>query len=439
MAMAAVPGQELGNHFYLNLQGLVYYSAPGTQWEGMFVPHIPQWLLPSTDPRSATVRYFFEGLPEGTPVPWKPWVLPLAIWTVYFFLVYALIALWGALLSRQWEEHERLLYPLTQVPLEMVGEVGTATRHLLLSPLMWGCFLLSSGLYLLRGLRAYFPSLPEINLQKRTEVVFPTGPLTVFNYMPTHIYPEMIGIAYLLSREVGFSFWFFAILRRLEQAGRIWWGIDTGHAEFFTLQTVGGYIVLALAFLYTARRYIKDTAMMAIFRRNADNERAILGSNPPASAELLIWGTVACFIAIWVWYRIIGISWMWGLLTLLGLLIASTVVARVVCEAGIFVYSSPFRINQAIFDIFGTDRIGARNTVLLTAVSWVQIRSTATMVMPYLMQGYKIGSVAELNRRQLLYAMVAAICISILVCHIAYPHVIYHNGVGKLGWWPSRS
>jgi len=123
----------------------------------------------------------------------------------------------------------------------------------------------------------------------------------------------------------------------------------------------------------------------------------------------------------------------------LGLLVVSIVVARVVCEAGIFVYSSPFRVNQALFDILGTDRIGAKNTVMLTAVSWVQIRSTATMAMPYFMQCYKLGSVANINRKQLLTAMLLSIYLAILVCHIAYPYIIYTHGVGKLGWWPSLS
>ncbi|MDW8026005.1 MAG: DUF6785 family protein [Armatimonadota bacterium] len=438
MAMTAIPGQEYANHFYLNLVGLVYYSAPGTQWEGMFVKHIPEWLLPSTDPRSIAVKGFFEGLPEGTSIPWLLWLIPLAIWSVYFFLVYALIALFSALLSRQWEERERLLYPLTQVPLEMVGST-TAVRYLFLNPIMWVCFLFSAGLYLIRGLHAYFPSIPDLNLQRQTQVLFPAGPLSVFNYMPTHIYPEMIGIAYLLSREVAFSFWFFFFLRRLQQALRMWLGINIEHEQFFTMQTIGGYIVLAASLLYTARHHITEVFKLALRGSDEERESQVMGDNPAGSARLLLFGSVACFLGIWIWYRIVGIDWFYGLLMVVGLLIASIVVARVVCEAGIFVYSSPFRVNQAIFDIFGTDRIGARNTVMLTAVSWVQIRSTATMAMPYLMQCLKIGSAAKLNRRQLLLAMLTVIFIAILACHILYPYIIYTHGVGKLGWWPSRS
>ena len=436
-SVAGIAGQEYANHFYLNLAGLVYYSAPGTKWEGAFVKHIPEWLLPSTDPRSIVIRYFFEGLPAGTPIPWMAWLLPLSIWTIYFFLVYTLIALFGALIARQWEERERLLYPLTQVPLELVS--GNGVSHLFLNPLMWLCFAFSASLYLIRGLHAYFPALPELNLQRQTEVLFPSGPLTVFNYMPVHIYPEMVGISYLLSREVAFSFWFFFLFRKLQQAIRIWLGINIEHERFFTMQTIGGYILLATSLLYTSRYHLASILKLALSRAKGESETSVLGSNPVASPRLLVFGIASCFACIWIWYRVAGIDWLYGLLTLLGLLVVSIVVARVVCEAGIFVYSSPFRVNQALFDILGTDRIGAKNTVMLTAVSWVQIRSTATMAMPYFMQCYKLGSVANINRKQLLTAMLLSIYLAILVCHIAYPYIIYTHGVGKLGWWPSLS
>jgi len=290
-SVAGIAGQEYANHFYLNLAGLVYYSAPGTKWEGAFVKHIPEWLLPSTDPRSIVIRYFFEGLPAGTPIPWMAWLLPLSIWTIYFFLVYTLIALFGALIARQWEERERLLYPLTQVPLELVS--GNGVSHLFLNPLMWLCFAFSASLYLIRGLHAYFPALPELNLQRQTEVLFPSGPLTVFNYMPVHIYPEMVGISYLLSREVAFSFWFFFLFRKLQQAIRIWLGINIEHERFFTMQTIGGYILLATSLLYTSRYHLASILKLALSRAKGGERNECAWEQPGGITK------VAC-----IWHRI---------------------------------------------------------------------------------------------------------------------------------------
>ncbi len=68
------------------------------------------------------------------------------------------------------------------------------------------------------------------------------------------------------------------------------------------------------------------------------------------------------------------------------------VVARVICEAGMFIYSSPFRLNEMIFRVAGSHRIGAQNITLMTAASWVQVRSTATQFMPQAFQGLKLSS-----------------------------------------------
>jgi hypothetical protein len=131
------------------------------------------------------------------------------------------------LFARQWEEHERLLYPLTQVPMELSGDDQHAVPLVLRSPFFWPGFLAAAIPISLRGLHLYFPQVPDPRLQRTVAELFglapnaplfPTGPLSAFNGLLAHFYPEMVGIAYLLSREVGFSLWFFLFLRHTEVA-----------------------------------------------------------------------------------------------------------------------------------------------------------------------------------------------------------------------------
>jgi hypothetical protein len=127
-------------------------------------------------------------------------------------------------------------------------------------------------------------------------------------------------------------------------------------------------------------------------------------------------------------------------MALLGLFpFVSMIVARVVCEAGMFIYSSPFRLNELLFEMAGTANLGPRNVTLMTMVSWPQIRSTATQSLPALMEAFKLGSEARVNRRHLTAAMFAAIAVALLTCHVISPYVIYRAGVGKLSWWASRA
>ena len=141
-AIAAVSGQEYANHFYLNLLGLVYYNSPQSQWFNMFTPHLPPYLVPSLNFRDPVILWAYEGMPAGAKPPIGEWLVPLIVWTPYLVSVYGLLVCLCLVFARQWEDHERLLYPLTQVPMELSGsEERSVPIHLFRSlfiPEVWG-------------------------------------------------------------------------------------------------------------------------------------------------------------------------------------------------------------------------------------------------------------------------------------------------------------
>ncbi|MCC6039004.1 MAG: hypothetical protein LM632_12445 [Armatimonadetes bacterium] len=375
-SIAAVSGQEFANHFYLNLLGLVYYSSPQSQWFNAFTPHLPPYLVPSLNFRDPAILWAYEGMPEGARLPLSEWLVPLFVWTPYLLGIYALSLFICLIFSRQWEEHERLLYPLTQVPMELSGsDERPCPTFLFRSLLFWLGFIAAALPYALRALHLYFPSIPDPQPQRNSGILFPSGPLTAFNNLELHYYPEMVGIAYLLSSEVGLSLWLFPFIRRGEVAARMAMGMDMYHAEFLTLQSVAAYLVMAASLLWVARGYLKEilvatlrllAKVVTFFARRAENSAPL-----PASTEAkALLGTVAVFAALLAWAKwVANVDLSWTIMLLLGLLITGLVVARVVAEAGVYIYSPPFRVYQVMFDVFGKNRIGARNIVLLTAMS----------------------------------------------------------------------
>ena len=150
-------------------------------------------------------------------------------------------------------------------------------------------------------------------------------------------------------------------------------------------------------------------------------------------------GFIVGLLFVLYWATQVGMALSWALL-LFGLLpLTGMVVSRVICEAGMSIYSPPFRLNELIFRVAGSDVIGAQNVALMTAASWVQVRSTATQFMPQAFQGLKLGSMGNLNRLHVLVLMMVAVGVAILTCHVAAPWIIYAWGVPKLGWWPRGS
>ncbi|NSW57395.1 MAG: hypothetical protein HPY44_15405 [Armatimonadetes bacterium] len=433
LAMAAIPGQEYAQHFYLNILGIVYYTTPDIAKPEIYLDDLNPALVPSVDRESPEINWAFEGVPPGSSVPYRAWLRPLLVWTPYFFALYWMLLCGAAILAARWEDHEKLLYPLMQVPNEMTESGKGFVSSLMRDKMMWICFAICCVLYIIKGLHSYFPTIPDINLQQTTQRLVAGGPGVVFNNVALHIYPEMIGIAYLLTSEVGFSLWFFYIFRLIQAFFRNLIGIQTNHYPFFEYQTAGGYIVLALALLWSARRHIAHVFGVAFgLRREREEDRG----QPYRLAAI---GFVVSFAVILLWAQQIGMSMLWAVVLFALIPLIGMVVARVICEAGMFIYSSPFRLNEMIFRVAGSQRIGAENITLMTAASWVQVRSTATQFMPQAFQGLKLSSLANMDRGKMLLIMGLAVAVAILTSHVVCPYVIYTWSVPKLGWWPSGS
>lgn len=436
--VASVP-HEIGIHFYLNLLGLVYYSSPRSQWFGQFVPHLPSYLVPSTNFRDPSILWAFEGMPAGAKIPFSEWLIPLVAWTPYIFGVYAVLVLLCLIFTRQWEEHERLLYPLAQVPTELAGVGGQSVRSIFRSPFFWLGFIIAALPYSLRGLHLYFPFVPDPQPQRNSGVLFASGPLTAFNNIDLHFYPEMVGIAYLLSRDVGLSLWLFPFLRRAEVALRTASGIDMYHAEFLTFQSVAAYLVMAGSLLRLARGYLRQVALTALKCLLRSVSQMEGGKVLITEAKGFI-GLISFLAILLVWAKFVaGVGVNWTVLLLLGLVVTGLVIARVVAEAGVYIFAPPFRAYQVIFDVFGKDRLGARNIVLLSAMGWIQIRSTGTMATGYLANAMRLFSIARVEKGFGTIWLLVALLVTILTCHIAFPIVIYTYSVPKLSWWAQTS
>ena len=94
-----------------------YLATPENHWADTLHLHIPSWAVPQN--REA-MRWFYEGLPQGVPIPWGVWAVP-CFWWMSFLLVMVLVMFCvSMLLRRQWAERERLTFALAEQPLAMV-------------------------------------------------------------------------------------------------------------------------------------------------------------------------------------------------------------------------------------------------------------------------------------------------------------------------------
>jgi hypothetical protein len=110
------------------LTSINYYANPANNWEQTFFDHIPGHLVPwnpDGGPRQPLVMALFEGLHYGEPIPWGPWLVPLARWCAVVLLVFGAFVCLATVLRAQWSDNERLSFPLAQLPIEMLrAEAG---------------------------------------------------------------------------------------------------------------------------------------------------------------------------------------------------------------------------------------------------------------------------------------------------------------------------
>ena len=193
------------------LPAVYYFASAENDWADLLHPLIPRWMVPQD---ADAIKSFFEGLPAGGSVPWGAWLVPMLAWGSFIIAIYLMMIACMVLIRRQWVEHERLAFPLVQLPLEMAetGNAGQVLGPFFKNPVMWTGFALAFCVLSTRGLHQYFPVVPEAQLYSVAKL-FRDQSAVELNLSFT-----VIGLAYLLSLHVATSFWFFHLMAQAQMS-----------------------------------------------------------------------------------------------------------------------------------------------------------------------------------------------------------------------------
>lgn len=392
------------------IAGTVYYASPENHYQERFLPHIASWLTPQ-DPE--VVRGMFEA--SARPVPWKAWLGPLGGWSAFFVLAYWVMLCGVALFQRQWVEHERLLFPLVAVPLQIMEqpEPHRVFNSFFRNRLVWLGIFLGAAPHLYTGLHDYFAKIPQADIflwGKPIEANF-GKPFTPFNGLRIALLPLIVGLSYLLTREISFSLWFFYLLGKVEAVLGTAMGIDslrtaTGADSFpFPgLQTAGAYLGLAAVSIWVARK-----GLVAALRGEP---------TPPRSGlplKVAMYGGGVGFLGLVVWCLAAGMPLGPALVMLLMSFLYLLAMTRLVAEAGMPWCAEPeFRGHHMITTLFpsGTLRVPQ---LVATGMMLTFSHDLRVAPMPRFMQSFKMTAVSGTKNRDLLYAFALALAISLPV------------------------
>ena len=253
-----VPGMGFTQFIIPCLLGSTYYATPENNWDFLYNQYIPSWMIPRGE---NAARFFFEGLPEGEAIPWDIWVVPLSFWYGFFLVLSFAMICTMVILRRQWMDREKLVYPLVQVPMAMIGREreGMIGGSFFTNKAMWIGFAVSFILLSVNGLHSYFPNFPQITKTFTLPLFRDTVGLSFW------FSPPWTGFFYFVNLDITASIWIFYILTTIQRGIFNIVGLQsTQRIDFYSIepflahQGMGSMIVFVLVGLWVGRSHLQS-------------------------------------------------------------------------------------------------------------------------------------------------------------------------------------
>ncbi len=442
---AGIPSLGLSAYVIPILASPPYYATVENEWETLFFQYIPRWIAPT---EHKAMRYFYEGLPGGMSIPWSEWIEPLAVWSIFALAMYLAMICLCVILRKQWLERERLIFPLVQLPLEVLKE---DKRSVLVTPffknrLMWAGFAIPAIIHGINGLHFHIPAVPQLKLFFDLGVYFTSRPWDIVRPLWAIIHFSVIGFVYLLPVQLSFSLWFFyfffhgqSIIGRA--MGKPVTNV-TGYATkgFAAYQMAGALIALVVIAMWRMRSHLYD-----IFRKAFKASSDVDDSGEVMSYRTALLGLFFGTLVICLWSVAAGASLTVILIVIILFYITMIAMTRMVSEGGMLFIQTPFRPLDLIIPATGSTIIGPSNLTILAYQEMIFMFDIRSSLMPSFMDALKLSegsvvpsgasSMRPTGRIRLGTSIFLSIIIAMVVSYISVIFIGYKYGGANLSQW----
>ena len=413
-----------------------WFATPENEWADLFFRYIPKWL-------TITDRTVLEGFYEGESTIYsaknfRPWIQPLLIWGVFFFVLIFLLMCITIIIRKRWTHEEKLAFPIIQLPLRMTHQED-GKLVFFTSKVMWIGFGVAALIDIINGLHHIYPSVPYLKWVKLYNIghYFTEKPWNAISGTRISMYPFAIGIAFFLPLDLSFSCWFFFVFRLFERILGSAMGLRSLPGfPYFSEQGAGAWIGLGLVALWTSRRHFKS-----VFRKVVGLGHQIDDSNEPLPYRWAVIGAALATLFIIGFYLLAGMT-IPAIMAFFGIyLLLSIAMARVRAEFG-----APHEIyfvnpHDIMASVVGARRFGPQDLTMMSMLYWFN-RCYRNHPMPNQLEAFKMAESARMHNRKLLAAIVLATLVSFVAVYWANLDVTYREGgnAGAVGFkdWLGR-
>ena len=409
-----------------------YFASPENQWEQHFHALIPRWICPSD---VQAMQWFFDGLPPGRSIPWAAWFAPLFWWLSFAGVLFFVCLCAIVILRKQWIDRERLVFPLTELPIELTqsktppGEKAGVLPPIMCKRLFWVGLAVPLVIICWNMISYFYPLFPTIDLTGRW-IPLARGYPPIF----TRIYLPVIAFAFISPREVSFSIWFFHLLAIIQIGIFNTFGFDIGRADVYcsqpasiSWQEAGAFTVMVFWGFIMARSHFRDVLRKAVWGDpNVDDSMEML------SYRVAVFGGIISLIYMVYWLHASGMDFLVIATFLTAVFVLYIGITRIVVEGGLVFMRGPIIAQTFTFYTLGVTNIPAASMTAL-AFSYGWFCDIKSFFMPAVAHAAKVCDIAKLNKKDVLravaVALVAAIGISIAyTLYLGYTYGAYNFG-----------
>ena len=451
--LSGIAWTGLARTFFINITAPYHFATVENRWEEVLHPLLPRIWYPQS---SSAIAEVYNGLAGGRQmgwaevfqqIEWSAWLPPLLAWGGFILLCYFVMVCIVSLLSKQPLYNERMNFPLLRVPFLMVEALEQqglgkffANRFLLAGISIPVC------LHLINGLSFYYPDVPQIPTLILAGKYFPKhGLFSGFYKLKIYIYPAFIGFAFLTSKQISFSFWFFYLAGALligflgilginipAAALGITFGPTIARPE--EAQMIGAYLVFFIFLAWLARYHFTDVLQKASgFRKDDKSESEWL------STRLAFWGFVAGGFGIIVWCHYFGLPFLFSFLVVGAFFLFTLVATRVICQGGIAYFTLTVAPIDSLMTFFGPKMFTGIGILVAGVVQKVLFVDLRESLLPSLLHTRKITEEVSNNRRIFMTIMVT-LAAGIVVSFTAMLVLCYKFGIRELQFdWATRT
>jgi hypothetical protein len=422
--LTTISGHTMMGYLLPAMEHVYWFASPENDWPALFGHHLPGWLV--VKDRDALRGYFEGDASLYTPRAMRAWAAPALAWTGIIVVLWTVLMLTAVLLRRQWTEHEKLTYPITQLPLALTADPVRFFKN----RWMWLGFVFVASLDVWNGVAFLQPLVPTLPIKGLHVATFTTTPWRAMGGISVAFYPFVVGLMYFTPLDLSFSVWFFYILGRL---WRVFVVAVGGQRHYGFEQSIGAWVAFGLIPLWLGRRWFIEMGRYIVTGgvggRRIDTGEAV-------SYRVALIGVVSGVAILGVVWIAAGMSW-WVFALYFAIYFPMVIgIARSRAEVGPPVHqvilTDPGRTLVAGM---GTGVFGGRNLSMMTLL-YPMTRCFRAHPMPSQLEALRIAERGGVRPRAMVIGMTLTTVVGTLITFWIYLHVLYGMGADNRarGW-----